>query len=62
MKRRDKHIYRIVISDEGRFSILPAGTIVPPGWRDAGNEDLKKCDCLTAVLIAQCYSYAPSWI
>jgi MbtH protein len=41
----DKHIYKVVVNDEGQYSIWPVGKIIPIGWNDNGKEGTKD-DCL----------------
>lgn len=40
--------YKVVINDEGQYSIWPTDRESPPGWRDAGKEGAK-AECLSFI-------------
>ncbi len=44
----DKTIYRVVVNHEEQYSIYPADSSNPLGWRDAGKQGTK-AECLQFV-------------
>ena len=44
----DKTIYRVVVNQEGQYSIWPADRRDPFGWRDAGKRGTKD-ECLAHI-------------
>ena len=41
-------LYRVVINQEGQYSIWPAGRDLPPGWTAAGEPDTR-ANCLARI-------------
>jgi MbtH protein len=40
--------YSVVVNDEEQYSVWPAGTVVPAGWRPVGHTG-SKADCLAYI-------------
>ena len=38
--------FSVVVNDEEQFSIWPAGTEIPKGWRPTGPVDASRTECL----------------
>ncbi|MEA2491275.1 MAG: MbtH protein [Acidobacteriota bacterium] len=47
-REEDTSTYKVVVNDEGQYSIWPADRENPAGWRDGGKEGLK-ADCLAFI-------------
>jgi MbtH protein len=41
-------LYRVLVNDEGQYSIWPSDRELPPGWRDGGKTGSKQ-ECLAFV-------------
>lgn len=41
-------IFRVVLNDEGQYSLLPASIANPPGWRNAGKSGSQE-ECLAFI-------------
>jgi len=44
----DLAVFLVVVNDDAQYSILPSGTPLPPGWREAGVTGSKP-ECLAYV-------------
>ena len=47
-KEEDGVLYKVVVNEEGQYSIWPAERETPSGWRDAGPRGTK-AKCLAAI-------------
>jgi MbtH protein len=48
MEREDDTIYKVVVNDEGQYSIWPADRENARGWKDAGKQGTKQ-ECLAYI-------------
>jgi MbtH protein len=48
MEHEDNQVYKVVVNDEGQYSIWPMDKENPVGWKDDG-KDGPKADCLTFI-------------
>jgi MbtH protein len=44
----DQEQYKVVVNHEEQYSICPAGTAAPPGWKDVGKTGTKS-ECLAHI-------------
>lgn len=44
----DRLLYKVLLNDEGQYSLWPADREVPAGWREAGKSGPKE-ECLAFV-------------
>lgn len=47
-EEHDDTTYRVVVNQEGQYSIWPVYRDIPPGWSDAGKTGSKQ-DCLAFI-------------
>jgi MbtH protein len=48
MEKEDNTIYKVVVNDEGQYSIWPADRENALGWKDAGKQGTKP-ECLAYI-------------